>query len=223
MLEDCAQITPSTTWLEACGMLEADSRFSAVESVRDREEIFAEHKHKLTQQARNLERQQRNEAMAALRDKMKTQDWLSVDATWRQAKDELAEDAGFKELDKVDALRVFEDLMHEMHRAEEQNLARKRLLRRRAERKARTDFRSLLVEAKQAGTITAGSSWESCKTILQKDSRFLANDGRAGSAACELFDDVREVRLTCNTCSLSICIATKPVRLSNALRCGAGT
>jgi pre-mRNA-processing factor 40 len=195
MLEDCAQITPSTTWLEACGMLETDSRFSAVESVRDREDIFAEHKHKLTQQARNLERQQRNEAMARLRDTLKTQDWLSVEATWRQAKDELAEDAGFKELDVVDALRVFEDLMHEMHRAEEQNLARQRLLRRRAERKARTDFRSLLAEAKQAGTITAGSSWASCKPILQQDSRFLANDGRAGSTACELFDDLREVRL----------------------------
>ena len=198
MLEDCAQITPSTPWLDACGMLENDPRFSAVENVRDREEIFAEHKHKLTQQARERERQQRNEAMARLRDVMKAQDWLSVDATWRQAKAELAEDSTFNGLDKIDALRVFEDLMHEMHRAEDQSLARKRVLRRRAERKARTDFRSLLAEAKQVGTITAGSSWASCKPILQKDSRFLANDGRAGSTACELFDDVREVRLTWN-------------------------
>ena len=199
MLEDCAQITPATTWLEACGMLEIDSRFNAVESIRDREEIFAEHKHKLTLQARNLERQQRNEAMAKLREKMKTQDWLSVDATWRQAQDELAEVADFKQLDKIDALRVFEDLMHGMHREEEHSLARKRVLRRRAERKARNDFRSLLAEAKQAGTITAGSSWASCKPILQQDSRFLANNGRDGSTACELFDDVREVRATCKT------------------------
>jgi pre-mRNA-processing factor 40 len=195
MLEDCAQLSPTTTWLEACGMLENDPRFGAVENVRDREDIFAEHTHKLVQQARNRERQLRNDDMARLRDKMKSQDWLNLDSTWRQAKTELAEEATFTGLGKIDALRVFEDLMHEMHRAEEQSRARKRVLARRAERKARTEFRTLLAEAKQAGTIIAGSSWASCKPVLQKDPRFLANDGRAGSTACELFDDLREVRL----------------------------
>lgn len=219
MLEDCAQITPATTWLEACGMLESDPRFSAVDNVRDREEIFAEHKHKLTQQARNLERQQRSEAMARLRDKMKTQDWLSVDATWRQAKAELADDACFKGLEKMDALRVFEDLMHEMHRAEDQSQARKRILRRRAERKARNDFRSLLSEAKKAATITASSSWASCKPILQKDSRYLANDGRAGSTAWELFDDLREVRLVCTSLTSHSTCSTPACSCSLALLC----
>ena len=146
MLEEHPQLTSGlVSWLDACGMLEGDPRFTAVESVREREDIYAEFRHRAEDRERERERQQRRDGMATLRQLLESKSWLSVRTTWRQVQEEVGGEAAFTNLHKDDALRTFEDVMHDLERADERERAKKRRTKRRTESKARDEFRKLLV------------------------------------------------------------------------------
>ncbi|XP_015597568.1 pre-mRNA-processing factor 40 homolog A isoform X2 [Cephus cinctus] len=113
--------------------------------------------------------------------------------TWQEAQalllqhSSFAEDADLLEMDKEDALLVFENHIRQLEKDEEEEKEREKKRRKRQERKNRDGFISLLDELHEQGKLTSMSLWVELYPMLSADLRFSAMLGQAGSTPLDLF------------------------------------
>ncbi|XP_063984815.1 pre-mRNA-processing factor 40 homolog A [Diachasmimorpha longicaudata] len=113
--------------------------------------------------------------------------------TWQETQSLLlqhsafAEDADLLEMDKEDALLVFENHIRQLEKDEEEEKEREKKRRKRQERKNRDGFISLLDELHEQGKLTSMSLWVELYPMLSADLRFSAMLGQPGSTPLDLF------------------------------------
>lgn len=113
--------------------------------------------------------------------------------TWQEAQALLlqhsafADDAHLLEMDKEDALQVFESHVRQLEKDEEEEKERDKKRRKRQERKNRDGFISLLDELHEQGKLTSMSLWVELYPMLSADLRFSAMLGQPGSTPLDLF------------------------------------
>ncbi|KAI4500072.1 hypothetical protein M0802_004942 [Mischocyttarus mexicanus] len=113
--------------------------------------------------------------------------------TWQEAQALLlqhsafAEDADLLEMDKEDALLVFETHIRHLEKDEEEEKEREKKRRKRQERKNRDGFISLLDELHEQGKLTSMSLWVELYPMLSADLRFSVMLGQPGSTPLDLF------------------------------------
>lgn len=113
--------------------------------------------------------------------------------TWQEAQALLiqhtsfAEDADLLQMDKEDAILVFENHIRQLEKDEEEEKEREKKRRKRQERKNRDGFISLLDELHEQGKLTSMSLWVELYPMLSADLRFSAMLGQSGSTPLDLF------------------------------------
>ncbi|XP_043278756.1 pre-mRNA-processing factor 40 homolog A isoform X2 [Venturia canescens] len=113
--------------------------------------------------------------------------------TWQEAQAALlqhsafGEDADLLEMDKEDALLVFENHIRQLEKDEEEEKEREKKRKKRQERKNRDGFISLLDELHEQGKLTSMSLWVELYPMLSADLRFSAMLGQPGSTPLDLF------------------------------------
>ncbi|XP_014204718.1 pre-mRNA-processing factor 40 homolog A [Copidosoma floridanum] len=98
-----------------------------------------------------------------------------------------AEDADLLQMDKEDALLVFENHVRQLEKDEEEEKEREKKRKKRQERKNRDGFISLLDELHEQGKLTSMSLWVELYPMLSADLRFSAMLGQPGSTPLDLF------------------------------------
>lgn len=115
---------------------------------------------------------------------------------WRDAhrtiteSQEYADDPHLKTMDVSDMLMVFADLMRDIERDAEEAKKREVILRKRAERKNREEYKALLQELRSQGKIHARSTWGQVFALIKDEGRFLRIVGQPGSSPVDLLYDV---------------------------------
>ncbi|XP_001601251.2 pre-mRNA-processing factor 40 homolog A isoform X1 [Nasonia vitripennis] len=118
---------------------------------------------------------------------------VTYKTTWQEAQALLlrhsafAEDAALLQMDKEDALLVFENHIRQLEKDEEEEKEREKKRRKRQERKNRDGFISLLDELHEQGKLTSMSLWVELYPMLSADLRFSAMLGQPGSTPLDLF------------------------------------
>ncbi|XP_033226926.1 pre-mRNA-processing factor 40 homolog B [Belonocnema kinseyi] len=113
--------------------------------------------------------------------------------TWQEAQALLlqhsafADDADLLQMDKEDALLVYENHIRQLEKDEEEEKEREKKRRKRQERKNRDGFISLLDELHEQGKLTSMSLWVELYPMLSADLRFSAMLGQSGSTPLDLF------------------------------------
>ncbi|XP_014224857.1 pre-mRNA-processing factor 40 homolog A isoform X1 [Trichogramma pretiosum] len=118
---------------------------------------------------------------------------VTYKTTWQEAQALLlqqpafAEDADLLQMDKEDALLVFESHIRQLERDEDEEKDREKKRRKRQERKNRDGFISLLDELHEQGKLTSMSLWVELYPMLSADLRFSVMLGQSGSTPLDLF------------------------------------
>lgn len=118
---------------------------------------------------------------------------VTYQTTWQEAQalllqhSSFAEDSDLLEMDKEDALFIFENHIRQLEKDEEEEKERKNKRRKRLERKNRDGFGSLLDELHEQGKLTSMSLWVELYPMLSADLRFSAMLGQPGSTPLDLF------------------------------------
>ncbi|EEC04558.1 spliceosomal protein FBP11/splicing factor PRP40, putative, partial [Ixodes scapularis] len=113
--------------------------------------------------------------------------------TWQEAQHLLldnptfAEDAELLNMDKEDALIIFEDHIRQLEQEEEEEKERARRRQKRQQRKNREAFVMLLTELHEKGKLTSMSLWVELYPTIRADPRFTSMLGQPGSTPLDLF------------------------------------
>ncbi|KAF7997587.1 hypothetical protein HCN44_006158 [Aphidius gifuensis] len=117
---------------------------------------------------------------------------VTYQTTWQEAQalllqhSSFAEDSDLLEMDKEDALFIFENHIRQLEKNKEA-IKSKNKRRKRLERKNRDGFGSLLDELHVQGKLTSMSLWVELYPMLSADLRFSAMLGQPGSTPLDLF------------------------------------
>ncbi|KAL4857085.1 Pre-mRNA-processing protein 40A [Chlorella vulgaris] len=174
-------------------LLELDPRWQAVDSGKEREDLFedwVDEKEKLDKEARKAETKRKR---AAFRELLERSTFIKFDTSWRKAQDRLAGEPDFDALDKLDRLAVYEEYIRELERLEREEREKEKEERRRQERQHRDAFRALLAKHREEGIINAHTRWKEYVPIVAEEESYKAVErNTSGSRPRELFQDVLE-------------------------------
>lgn len=112
---------------------------------------------------------------------------------WSEAQKLLFKDSNFakdqdlQNMDKEDALIVFEEHIRELEKEHEEDMEKRRRLIKRQERKDRESFLTLLDELHEQGKLHSMSLWVDLYSHISVDERFTAMLGHSGSTPLDLF------------------------------------
>ena len=85
-LQECEGLTGSTKWSKALDLIEMDPRFSAVESGREREELYDDFLADLRKKEAEKKREARKGNLEAFRKLLEDQDFIDVKSQWRKVR-----------------------------------------------------------------------------------------------------------------------------------------
>ncbi|PRW33660.1 pre-mRNA-processing 40A isoform A [Chlorella sorokiniana] len=195
LLDGCAELRGGgrPKFSRARDLLELDARWQAVDSSKEREELFedwVEEKEKEEKERRKAELKAKR---AAFRELLERSKHIKHDTAWRKAQDRLAGEAEYEALDKIDRLEVFEEYIRELERAEREEREKEREARKRQERVNRDAFRDLLAKHRAEGIINAATRWKDYLPVVKEEESYAAVECNvSGSRPKELFLDVLE-------------------------------
>ncbi|PSC74832.1 pre-mRNA-processing 40A [Micractinium conductrix] len=196
LLDDCDDLKGSSgrpKFSRARDLLELDPRWQAVDSSKEREELFedwVDEKERADKEARKAELKRKR---GAFKDLLERSSFVQSDTSWRKAQDRLVGEPEYDSLVKVDRLEVFEEHMKELERKEREAKETAKEERRRAERQNRDAFRVLLGKHRAEGIINAATRWREYLPIIKEEEAYVAVEKNAsGSRPKELFQDVLE-------------------------------
>uniref|UniRef100_A0A914BYC1 Uncharacterized protein n=1 Tax=Acrobeloides nanus TaxID=290746 RepID=A0A914BYC1_9BILA len=168
----------------------------------DRRDIFRDVQDLMEKKEAEKEQTTRDMNIKALSDILDAMPEVNHKTTWAQAQRLLVENPAFaehptlQEMDKIDALIVFEQHIRtaEKHYIKEKENEDKRL--RRHERKVREAFNGFLEELNRKSILTSMSSWSELYPLVSADSRFEDMLMQSGSTALDLYkfyvEDLKE-------------------------------
>jgi len=168
MLEERDEITVTTSYRKALPYIERDSRFSAIESERDRENLFEDYMVDLDRKRKEEKKAKRKEHMEAFRSLLEETRGIKVTSQWRKVQELIDEDPRYIALDKEDRLIVFEDYIREMERREAEDKIREQEERKKNERRVREEFRQMLQTMYKNGELSYRTKW---KRLLEGSAR----------------------------------------------------
>ncbi|KAF9908607.1 hypothetical protein BX616_000076 [Lobosporangium transversale] len=198
LLKSNEKITHASRYTTVSRLLADEPAFKAITDDRQRYRIFDGYVSELIRQEKEESRRKRKAGMAALLSILQSMDEITLTTRWAEAKDLLQENKEFKESDliqslsKVNRLTVYEDHIKHLEEKYDQNRARERTLRKRAERKRREAFKDLLNELKSKGQLNAKTYWMQIHPLIKDDPRYQDILGQPGSTPMELFWDLVE-------------------------------
>lgn len=141
------------------------------------------------EEAKNL----RKRNIKVLKDILESMSKVTYKTRWSEAQKLLFRDAFFTQdtdlqnMDKEDALIVFEDHIRQLEREHGEDLEKRKRWMRRQERKNREAFLCLLDELHEQGKLTPNSLWIDLFASISADERFNAMLAQAGSTPLDLF------------------------------------
>ncbi|KAK9269905.1 hypothetical protein L1049_025478 [Liquidambar formosana] len=193
MLEESQELTSSIRWREAVSMFENDERFTAVERVRDREDLFENYMVEFQKKEKAKAQEEHKRNLTEFRQFLESCDFIKANSQWRKVQDRLEDDERCLRLEKIDRLLVFQDYIRDLEKEEEEERKLQKEQLRRAERKNRDEFRKLMEEHIAAGSLTAKTHWRDYCMKVKDSSAYLAvSSNTSGSTPKDLFEDVAE-------------------------------
>ncbi|XP_014470638.1 PREDICTED: pre-mRNA-processing factor 40 homolog A-like isoform X1 [Dinoponera quadriceps] len=159
----------------------------------DRRDIYEDVIFNLAKREKEEAKQLKKRNTKRLAQVLDTMTDVTYRTTWQEAQALLlqhsafAEDADLLEMDKEDALLVFENHIRQLEKDEEEEREREKKRRKRQERKNRDAFIYLLDELHEQGKLTSMSLWVELYPMLSADLRFSAMLGQSGSTPLDLF------------------------------------
>jgi len=197
MLKSHPEIKHYTHWKTARPMIEGETIFRSTNNENERRQLFDDYIAELKKEHREHQAATRKSAMDGLIDLLPKLD-LEPYSRWSEAQGIIAAtppfqtDEKYKALSKFDVLTVFQNHMKALERAFNDSRQEQKMKKFRRERQARDAFKSLLAELKNDGKIKAGKKWSQIYPVIEKDERYRAMIGNAGSTPQELFWDLVE-------------------------------
>ncbi|XP_011145173.1 pre-mRNA-processing factor 40 homolog A isoform X1 [Harpegnathos saltator] len=159
----------------------------------DRRDIYEDVIFNLAKREKEEAKQLKKRNTKKLAQVLDTMTDVTYRTTWQEAQalllqhSSFAEDADLLEMDKEDALLVFENHIRQLEKDEEEEKEREKKRRKRQERKNRDAFIYLLDELHEQGKLTSMSLWVELYPMLSADLRFSAMLGQSGSTPLDLF------------------------------------
>ncbi|KAH0546997.1 pre-mRNA-processing factor 40 homolog A [Cotesia glomerata] len=159
----------------------------------DRRDIYEDVVFNLAKREKEEAKQLKKRNIKKLAQVLDTMTDVTYRTTWQEAQALLlqyspfAEDAHLLEMDKEDALQVFDNHIRQLEKDEEEEKEREKKRRKRQERKNRDGFISLLDELHEQGKLTSMSLWVELYPMLSADLRFSTMLGQPGSTPLDLF------------------------------------
>ncbi|XP_020294211.1 pre-mRNA-processing factor 40 homolog A isoform X1 [Pseudomyrmex gracilis] len=159
----------------------------------DRRDIYEDVIFNLAKREKEEAKQLKKRNTKRLAQVLDTMTEVTYKTTWQEAQALLlqhpafAEDADLLEMEKEDALIVFENHIRQLEKDEEEEKECEKKRRKRQERKNRDGFIYLLDELHEQGKLTSMSLWVELYPMLSADLRFSAMLGQSGSTPLDLF------------------------------------
>ncbi|XP_066595875.1 pre-mRNA-processing factor 40 homolog A [Prorops nasuta] len=159
----------------------------------DRRDIYEDVIFNLAKREKEEAKQLKKRNSKRLAQVLDTMTDVTYKTTWQEAQALLlqhpsfVENADLLEMDKEDALLVFENHIRQLEKDEEEEKEREKKRRKRQERKNRDGFITLLDELHEQGKLTSMSLWVELYPMLSADLRFSAMLGQVGSTPLDLF------------------------------------
>uniref|UniRef100_A0A131YKU8 Pre-mRNA-processing factor 40 homolog B n=1 Tax=Rhipicephalus appendiculatus TaxID=34631 RepID=A0A131YKU8_RHIAP len=160
---------------------------------RERKELFDDVLFFLAKKEKEESKILRKRNMQVLSDILDSMTSIMHSTTWQEAQHLLldnptfAEDAELLNMDKEDALIIFEDHIRQLEQEEEEEKERARRRLKRQQRKNREAFLTLLNELHEKGKLTSMSLWVELYSAIRADVRFTNMLGQPGSTPLDLF------------------------------------
>lgn len=160
---------------------------------RERKELFDDVLFFLAKREKEESKVLRKRNMQVLSDILDSMTSIMHSTTWQEAQHLLldnptfAEDAELLNMDKEDALIIFEDHIRQLEQEEEEEKERARRRLKRQQRKNREAFLMLLNELHEKGKLTSMSLWVELYPSIRADVRFTNMLGQPGSTPLDLF------------------------------------
>jgi hypothetical protein len=212
MLATDTKIGVSWRWKEAEQRLASKEEYQAIETsvldLREREEMFSEF---VSELARKDDEEKRAIRKANIRGFNELLDqyeshithnsrWLDFRPILVEANNAYKETYGngsgdkrFENLDESEKKHVFNDRVSELRKKHDLYLKEKEKTKKLEEKSRRENFKKVLLDKVQEGSITALSLWRDSKLDLEKEVSYIALADQPSSTPRAIFDDVVDV------------------------------
>ncbi|KKA29126.1 hypothetical protein TD95_002333 [Thielaviopsis punctulata] len=197
MLKSHSEIKHYTRWKTARAMIEGETIFRSTNNEEERRQLFIEYVIGLKKAYVENQAVLRKSGMDGLVELLGQLD-LEPYTRWADAQKKIMatpsmqSDDKFQALSKFDILTAFQTHVKALERSFNESKQLNKAKKYRTERKNRDAFCALLTDLRKDGKITAATKWSQIFPLIEKDDRYLAMAGQAGSTAQELFWDVVE-------------------------------
>eukprot|EP00008_Paramoeba_atlantica_P001721 CAMPEP_0201501876 /NCGR_PEP_ID=MMETSP0151_2-20130828/83827_1 /ASSEMBLY_ACC=CAM_ASM_000257 /TAXON_ID=200890 /ORGANISM="Paramoeba atlantica, Strain 621/1 / CCAP 1560/9" /LENGTH=680 /DNA_ID=CAMNT_0047895425 /DNA_START=103 /DNA_END=2148 /DNA_ORIENTATION=+ len=179
-------------WKKAIPILEDDPRYQALIEV-EREDYFEHYLYEETRRQKDKAKENAKENMEVLRQEMMDDQEITSTSQWRKISPFYKEKSkAFQSLCSDDRLKIFQDVIRERERVEDEERQKKKEEENRLARKARATFRTLLEEEYKAEEFTASTRFSDFLPKIEKESAYTELLPLPGSTPRELFYDYVE-------------------------------
>ncbi|CAI9266373.1 unnamed protein product [Lactuca saligna] len=193
MLEESKELTSSMRWSKAMAMFEDDERYKAVDRPSDREDLFQNYLVDLQKKERAKAQEEQRQYRSEYKQFLETCGLIKVDTQWRKVQDRLEDDERCSRLDKIDRLEIFQEYIRDLEKEEDEQRKIKKDHIKRVERKNRDEFRKMMEEDVNSGTLTAKTQWRDyCQKVKESVAYQAVASNTSGSTPKDLFEDVAE-------------------------------
>ncbi|CAF3928907.1 unnamed protein product, partial [Adineta steineri] len=182
-LQNCEHMNSTIKYRKAEQLFSHLQVWSAVPE-RERRELYEDVEEAKALKKRNVK---------ALKDILSNMSKVTYRTTWQEAQRLLLDNVDFvndtelQNMDKEDALIVFEEYIRELERIHEDSIETQRKYIRRTNRKNREAFLYFLDELHEQGKLHSMSLWVELFGIISNDERFSKMLGQPGSTPLDLF------------------------------------
>uniref|UniRef100_T1JD55 Pre-mRNA-processing factor 40 homolog B n=1 Tax=Strigamia maritima TaxID=126957 RepID=T1JD55_STRMM len=191
-LQNTNKMNSQTRYRKAEQLFENEEIWKAVPE-RERKDLYEDVVFYLAKKEKEEAKALRKRNMKSLSDILDSMTNVTYSSTWQEAQQMLldnpvfAEDTELLNMDKEDALIVYEEHVRQLEQDEEEEKERERRRVKRQQRKNRDSFLVLLDELHEQGKLTSMSLWVEVYPLLSADLRFSSMLGQPGSTPLDLF------------------------------------
>jgi len=176
MLAENTEIDSRTRWRDAEGILGEDSRFSAVEDDRDREDLFKDFITELGKKEKEEKKLARKEAKKTFATFIRSgKISVTYKTRFKEVYDKIekyAKAENYLALDKEDLHDIFDEYSKELKRKQEKKEEKEREERKKREKEARDAFKSVLKGRAKTGEITFQTKWKEIKELVVEEESY---------------------------------------------------
>ncbi|UJR14795.1 hypothetical protein I4U23_001783 [Adineta vaga] len=193
------------TYLQNCEHMNSTVKYRKAEQLfghlqvwtavpeRERRELYEDVVNYLEKKEKDDAKNLKKRNVKALKDILNNISKVTYKTTWQEAQRylldniEFVNDTELQNMDKEDALIVFEDHIRQLEKTHEEDIEIQKKHLRRANRKNREAFLDYLDELHEQGKLHSMSLWIDLFSLISNDERFSQMLGQPGSTPLDLF------------------------------------